>query len=192
VPGADGGGEVAARPYPTAGAAYDLELYLSVRRCSGVSEGIYYYDPVGHRLVLVNSDPADREAMLTVASWSTGLPNRADVLVTITSRFQRLSWKYRSIAYATILRHTGVLYQTMYLVAAAMGLAPCGLGNGDADLAARVLGLEYLREASVGDFLLGSLPPPDGRTGPPSIDWRMVNSPEWAARASAMLPRATW
>lgn len=192
VPGADGGDEVAARPYPTGGAAYELELYLSVRRCAGLAEGVYYYDPVGHRLVLVNGDRADRDAMFDVASRSTGLPTRSDVLITVTSRCQRLSWKYRSIAYATTLRHTGVLYQTMYLVAAAMGLAPCGLGNGDADLAARVLGLDYLRETSVGDFLLGSLPAVDGDGPPPSADWRMANSPEWATRASALLPKPTW
>jgi SagB-type dehydrogenase family enzyme len=192
VPGADGGDEVAARPYPNGGAAYELELYLSVRRCAGLAEGVYYYDPVGHRLVLVNEDKADRDAMFDLASRSTGLPNRPDVLITITSRFQRLSWKYRSIAYAATLRHTGVLYQTMYLVAAAMGLAPCGLGNGDADLAARVLGLEYLRESSVGDFMLGSLPPVDDSAGPPSADWQMANSPDWAIRASAMLPKRTW
>jgi SagB-type dehydrogenase family enzyme len=192
VPGADGGDEVAARPYPTGGAAYDLELYLSVRRCVGLPEGIYYYDPVAHRLVLVNEDPAERDAMFAVASRSTGLPTRPDVLITVTSRFQRLSWKYRSIAYATTLRHTGVLYQTMYLVAAAMGLAPCGLGNGDADLAARVLGLDYLHETSVGDFMLGSLPVADAEIRPPGADWRMVNSAEWAVRASSMLPRATW
>ena len=84
------------------------------------------------------------------------------------------------IAYATTLRHTGVLYQTMYLVATAMGLAPCGLGNGDADLSARVLGLDYLQESSVGDFLLGT---PAGGTEPPADpgeEWHMVNSPDWA------------
>ncbi|MQY12494.1 hypothetical protein SRB5_26280 [Streptomyces sp. RB5] len=192
VPGDGGGDEVAARPYPTGGAAYDLELYVSVRRCAGLAAGIYYYDPVAHRLVLVNDDEADRHAMFTVASRSTGLPNRPDVLFTVTSRFQRLSWKYRAIAYATTLRHTGVLYQTMYLVAAAMGLAPCGLGNGDADLAARVLGLDYLRESSVGDFMLGSLRAPGDTTPPPDDTWHMANSPEWALAASAKLPKPTW
>jgi SagB-type dehydrogenase family enzyme len=190
VPGADGGDEVATRPYPAGGAAYELELYISVRRCAGLPEGIYYYDPVGHRLVMVNEDQADREAMLGAASRSTGLPTRPDVLITVTSRFQRLSWKYRSIAYATTLRHTGVLYQTMYLVATAMGLAPCGLGLGDADMAARVLGLDYLRETSVGDFMLGSLPEAGESIGPAPDGWQMVNGSEWMLRASSMLSRA--
>lgn len=191
VPGVDGGDEVTARPYPSGGAAYDLELYLSVRRCAGLAEGIYYYDPVAHRLVLVNEDPADREAMFAVASGAVGRPARPDVLITITSRFERLSWKYRSIAYALTLLHTGVLYQTMYLVATAMGLAPCGLGYGDADLAARVLKLDHLRETSVGDFMLGSLPAADDGVGPPSAQWRMVNSPEWRRRAGLLLAVTT-
>ncbi|MFD0776074.1 SagB family peptide dehydrogenase, partial [Streptomonospora algeriensis] len=191
VPGADGEDEAVSRPYPSGGRAYELELYLTVRRCDGVPAGVYYYDPVAHRLVLVNRGEQDREAMLRVASMATGLEAHPDVLITVTSRFPRLSWKYRAIAYATTLRHTGVLYQTMYLVATAMGLAPCGLGNGDADLAARVLGLEYLEEASVGDFLLGSRDPGDalpspgeGRAAPEDDGWRMANSPDWVLRAA--------
>jgi SagB-type dehydrogenase family enzyme len=183
--------EATTRPYPCGGAAYELELYVTVQRCAGVAPGAYYYDPVGHQLFLVNADPADRRAMLHVASVATGLQADPDVLITITSRFQRLSWKYRAIAYSVTLKHVGVLYQTMYLVATAMALAPCGLGSGDADLAARVLGLEYLQESSVGDFLLGSRPlvasdaPP--RPLPPA--WQPVNDPGWGTAAQAELGR---
>jgi hypothetical protein len=48
-----------------------------------------------------------------------------------------------------------VLYQTMYLVATAMGLAPCGVSCGNADLFARAAGLEYYTETSVGVRMLG-------------------------------------
>ena len=180
VPGDGTGDEVVSRPYPSGGGAYDLELYLSVRRCIGLVPGIYSYDPVAHRLILVNDDVLDRHSMFNVAGRATGMPDRPDVLITMTSRFQRLSWKYRAIAYATTLRHTGVLYQTMYLVATAMGLAPCGLGNGDADMAARVLGLDYLVESSVGDFLLGTRRPDESVVGAPEPGWRMLNDPDWA------------
>ncbi|MEU8550498.1 SagB family peptide dehydrogenase [Streptomyces roseoverticillatus] len=180
--------EGTSRPYPCGGSSYELELYLTVRRCEGVAEGVYYYDPVGHRLVLVNDVAEDREAVLYMASLAAARVTVPDVLITMCSRFQRLSWKYRGIAYAVSLKHSGVLYQTMYLVATAMGLAPCGLGSGDSDLSGRVLGLDYLRESAVGEFMLGSLPepaaaPPEGadpsRTG--------VNDPEWAATAWSRL-----
>ncbi|WP_217142842.1 SagB family peptide dehydrogenase [Streptomyces sp. AC627_RSS907] len=172
--------EVVSRPYPSGGSLYELELYVTVLRCEGIAPGIYHYDSYAHRLVLVNGAEEDRRSLLGVASRSVGSEVHPDVLFTVTSRFQRMAWKYRAMAYATTLRHTGVLYQTMYLVATAMALAPCGLGNGDADLSARVLGLDYLQESSVGDFLLGTPEPDAGIPQDPGREWHMVNSPEWA------------
>ena len=78
------------------------------------------------------------------------------VLLVVAARFQRLAWKYASIAYALTLEHVGVLYQTMYLAATAMGLAPCALGAGNSDLFARAAGTDWCAETSVGEFLLGS------------------------------------
>ena len=83
------------------------------------------------------------------------------VVVILAARFRRLTWKYSSIAYALILKHVGVVYQTMYLTATAMGLAPCALGGGDSDLFARASGVDYYDESSVGEFLLGSRPAGD-------------------------------
>jgi SagB-type dehydrogenase family enzyme len=184
--------EASNRPYPCGGAAYELELYLTVQRCDGIDPGIYYYDPVGHRLVLVNKSVEDRRALLHTASVATALQADPDVLVTMTSRFQRLSWKYRAIAYSVSLKHAGVLYQTMYLVATAMGLAPCGLGSGDADLAARAFGLDYLSESSIGDFILGSRPAPSTGAVTPPDGWRPVNDAEWGVRAHSLLRESHW
>ena len=84
-------------------------------------------------------------------------------LLVLAARFPRVAWKYESIAYALTLKHVGVLYQTMYLTATAMGLAPCAIGGGDADLFARAAGTDYYAESSVGEFLLGTLRPQPGR-----------------------------
>lgn len=150
--------EVSSRPYPGGGAEYELELYLTVRRCSRLEPGIYHYDPADHALRLINTGEPDRNALLRVASLAAGGRTVPDVLITMTSRFQRLAWKYRSIAYALTLKHVGVLCQTMYLVTTSMGLAGCALGIGDSDVAARAFGLDYLAESSVGEFILGSAP----------------------------------
>ncbi|MFC0865097.1 SagB family peptide dehydrogenase [Sphaerimonospora cavernae] len=150
--------EASSRPYPGGGAVYELELYLTVSRCEGLDRGVYYYDPLGHRLIPLPARAEDARAMLAVASRATAGAADPDVLITITSRFRRLSWKYSGLAYAATLKNVGVLYQTLYLVATAMGLGPCGLGSGDADLAARTFGLDWATESSVGDFLIGSAP----------------------------------
>jgi SagB-type dehydrogenase family enzyme len=150
--------EASTRPYPGGGAVYELELYLTVARCEGLDNGVYYYDPLGHRLVTLPARAEDARAMLATASLATGGTADPDVLITFTSRFQRMSWKYSGVAYAATLKTVGVLYQTLYLVATAMGMAPCGLGSGDADLAARTFGLDWATESSVGDFLIGGAP----------------------------------
>jgi len=147
------------RPYPSGGATYDLELYLTVNACDGLGPGLCHYDPFAHQLERLRGPNARTEALLLDARWSAGLEVEPQVLITLASRFQRLSWKYQSIAYATTLKNVGVLYQTMYLVATAMGLAPCALGGGNADLFAEAAGTAYYAESSVGEFLLGSRKP---------------------------------
>ncbi|MCS0604145.1 SagB family peptide dehydrogenase [Streptomyces sp. LP11] len=169
---------VTSRPYPSGGAGYELEFYLTVRRCPGAEPGVYHYDPLSHRLVLVNDDPADRARLLQGAVRAVGAGPPPDVLITLTSRFQRLSWKYLGMAYATTLKHVGVVQQTMYVVATAMNLAPCALGNGDSAQAERILGLDRLQESPVGEFALSAAPPPSEAPAGPSA-WRPVNDHEW-------------
>jgi SagB-type dehydrogenase family enzyme len=149
--------EFVSRPYPSGGALYELEFYVAVRACEGLSPGLYHYDGQQHRLVRLREQTAEVEQLLADAAASADIPaERVQVLIILAARFQRLAWKYASIAYALILKHVGVVYQTMYLTATAMDLAPCALGGGDADLFARAAGTDYYEETSVGEFLLGS------------------------------------
>lgn len=151
-------GEVSRRPYPCGGAMYELEIYPVVRHCPGVNPGLYHYDPLNHHLVQVEAAEADIQALLQDAHQSSGAQGVPQVLLIITARFGRLFRKYRSLAYALVLKHVGVLYENFYLVATAMDLAPCALGAGDSDRFAQATGLDYVVESSVGEFMLGSLP----------------------------------
>jgi oxazoline/thiazoline dehydrogenase len=147
----------AARPYPAGGGLYEIDLYPLVNRCDGVRAGLYRYDPEGHRLHPVAAGRADLDALLADTSLSTMIPQeQLQVLIAVAARFQRVAWKYASIAYSVILKDVGVLLQTMYLAATAMDLAPCAVGCGNADLFAQAAGTDYYAETSVGEFLLGS------------------------------------
>jgi oxazoline/thiazoline dehydrogenase len=149
--------EFAARPYPSGGALYELEVYVVVNACENLSPGLYYYDPQQHGLRRTASETAEIGQLLADASRATRIrPEDLQVLIIISARFQRIAWKYASIAYSLVLKNVGVLYQTMYLAATAMGLAPCAVGSGNADLFARAAGTDYYTETSVGEFLLGS------------------------------------
>lgn len=151
--------DLSRRPYPAGGAIYELELYVTIRRCESIAAGLYHYCPMNHRLESMRTQPAALEALLEDAIRSAGLFEAPQVLITVAARFQRLMWKYQSMAYNVLLKNVGALYQTMYLVATAMSLAPCALGGGDSDLFARAAGLNYYVETSVGEFILGSRGP---------------------------------
>lgn len=154
--------EFVSRPYPSGGALYELEFYVAIRACDGLRPGLYHYQGRQHRLALVREMTNEVEQLLSDAAASAAIPPESvQVLLILAARFPRLAWKYSSIAYALILKHVGVVYQTMYLTATAMQLAPCALGGGDADQFARAAGTEYYAETSVGEFLLGSAPPSD-------------------------------
>lgn len=148
--------DLSKRPYPGAGAIYELETYLTIHACENIPPGLYHYCPGNHRLEKLSDRSETTDALLSDAVRSTGQDGTPQVLITLAARFQRLSWKYESMAYSAVLKNVGVLYQTMYLVATAMDLAPCALGGGDSDLFARAAGLNYYAESSVGEFLLGS------------------------------------
>ncbi len=147
----------APRPYPAGGGLYELEFYVAINACDGLTPGLYHYEPRHHRLGRRCGRTVEVEHLLRDAASSAGIPqDRVQVLLVLAARFPRLAWKYASIAYALTLKHVGVVYQTMYLVATAMELAPCALGGGDSDLFARAAGTDYYAETSVGEFLLGS------------------------------------
>jgi SagB-type dehydrogenase family enzyme len=172
------------RPYPGGGACYELELYVTVGQCQDIESAIYHYDPFGHQLELVNSDHAMVSQLLSVASQAAVIEAPPPVLITMTARFRRLTWKYESMAYAVALMDAGVLIQSLYLVCTAMNLAPCALGSVHVDAAARAFGTDWRIEPSIGQFMLGRYPEEHGGyVG----RWEPVNDADWVDVARAKL-----
>jgi len=143
------------RPYPCAGASYELELYLAVDKCDGLARGFYHYDAGEHALVPVGVGTAELEALLTGARFAMDAPAVPQILIIIAARFGRMSWKYSALAYALILKDVGVLTQTFYLMATQMGLGGCAIGAINIDLFATITGIEFHIEGPVGQFALG-------------------------------------
>jgi SagB-type dehydrogenase family enzyme len=145
----------AVKPYPGAGGAYELELYLAVDRCEGLARGFYHYDAAAHALAKIEAPMPAFEALLTSAEFAIGASAAPQVLVTIAARFGRISWKYSAVAYALILKDVGVLTQTLYLMATEMGLGGCAIGSTNVELFAKMTGLDFTTEGPVGHFALG-------------------------------------
>lgn len=172
------------RPYPGGGACYELELYVTVGQCQGIAPAVYHYDPVGHQLELVNSDRAMVDQLLESASRAAVVDVPPPVLIHMTARFRRLTWKYEGMAYAVALMDVGVLIQNLYLVCTAMGLAPCALGSVRIDITARAFGTDWRIEPTMGQFMLGRFP--DTHGGYPG-QWEPVNDAHWHDLARAQL-----
>ncbi|MVT25112.1 SagB/ThcOx family dehydrogenase [Nesterenkonia alkaliphila] len=158
------GVDYGSKPYPSGGSVYETEIYLLVRHVRDLAPGLWRYDPTEHGLAPVREglEHPDVAALLREAAHSSTVDALPQVTLLMAPRFGRILWKYEQMGYAVMLKHIGVLMQTMYLVATDMGLAACAIGSGDSDLFSRATGLDPLECTSVGEFLLGT-PHPDER-----------------------------
>lgn len=152
------GDTISFRPYPSAGGIHELKVYVAVRECRGLSCGLYEYDHVAHALKLISQKSELVDAHLDHAEEAASLEPGAQVLLLVTTDLPKLAWKYEGIAYSLTLKNLGCLFQTWYLVATAMNLAPCAIGCGDSENFAKTTGIPEHEEALIGEFALGSRP----------------------------------
>lgn len=152
-------GQVAFHPYPTGGGRSELELYVVANAVEGLTPGAYFYDARSHELVLVRRRS---EGQARFARWvgaaAGGLVWPPAAVVVITAVFARTLWKYRELGLSLVYQDTGCLLQTLYLVATALGMAPCAVGSGGEPATSRWLGLDPLVEGPVACMLLGTRP----------------------------------
>jgi SagB-type dehydrogenase family enzyme len=153
------GVDLLSRPYPAGGSLYELELYPVVRDVTGLAAGMYHYDSHDHCLHLVADAEHRAVGRLLGHGVDPAVPGALPpVLFAVSARVGRVMWKYEAMAYALVLKDVGVLYQTMYLAATAMGLAPCALGATESAVFAEATGLDPLTECAVGGFVLAGPP----------------------------------
>jgi putative peptide maturation dehydrogenase len=113
------------RTSPSGGGLHPVEAYPLVTGVEGVEPGLYHYRASDHALELIER-LGPEEGRAIAADLVAGQTYFADahVSVILTARFPRSHWKYRrhQKAYATILMDAAHLSQTLYLVAADLGL----------------------------------------------------------------------
>ena len=145
------------RPYPSGGARYPLEIYVVNNRIRGIQKGIHYYDPLKHELILLNKNKNYQERFnkFAIRVLYPTMSREPDAIFIITAVFARTMWKYDRLGLSLILSDLGCLYQTMYLIATEMRLAPCPVGKTNEELVKKWLKLNWFEESHVGTFMLG-------------------------------------
>ncbi|SDL52962.1 SagB-type dehydrogenase domain-containing protein [Maridesulfovibrio ferrireducens] len=151
----DNGEIVTMRPSPSGGARHALEIYPLIKRCEGVPPGAYRYDAANHRLERVPTTPDKLKKMLEENPYEFLGGESPQITLNISARIGRTAWKYESIAYKLINQDMGCLYQTFYLVATALGLAPCALGSVNTEKLGKAHGIDWSEEPFIGAFTLG-------------------------------------
>lgn len=141
--------------YPSGGGCYPIELYLVIKICEGLEPGLYYYTPVDHALIKLSDLQDQVQTIWSQAELCLRERTSPQVLLIMSARFSRIMKKYNSFSYGMILKESGGILQTMYLVSTAMGLACSALGVGDSDLFSKAICANYFEESSVGELLLG-------------------------------------
>jgi putative peptide maturation dehydrogenase len=123
--GMAGDGLMIKRTSPSGGGLHPVEAYPLVAGVQGIAPGLYHYNARDHSLGLVREVSAD-EAGDLAAEFVCGQRYfaSAHVLFVMAARFYRSFWKYRrhQKAYSALLMDAAHLSQTLYLVAAELGL----------------------------------------------------------------------
>lgn len=125
------------RTAPSAGALYPLEVYIVAGNITGLSAGIYSYDPHKHELSRIAEDDA-RSELSKAALGQSSIKNAPAVLV-LSAVYERTTVKYgeRSIRYVHM--EAGHAAQNVYLQAAALNLGTVVIGAFDDDGIRKVL-----------------------------------------------------
>lgn len=144
------------RAFPSAGAKGELDIYLLPRDVAGLPSPVYRYLAAEHRLapvVTVGPRP-DHERTLRNATGNklTGLPG---VQLIVTADLPPLLSRYGPRAGNLAQADFGCLTQTLYLVATALGLAPCVIGGARQQEDCRWLDLNPRTAFPLGYFLIG-------------------------------------
>jgi putative peptide maturation dehydrogenase len=113
------------RTSPSGGGLHPVTAYPVISNVEGVAPGIYYYNSGDHTLALLEGLTQGEARALTITS-TCGQAHfaAAHVCFVLVARFYRSHWKYRQHprAYAGILMDAAHLSQTLYLVAAELGV----------------------------------------------------------------------
>jgi len=137
---------------PSGGGLHPTEAYVLAVQVEGLASGIYHYEPGTHALALLCAvEPAELREIATRCVAGQAYFAEAHALVIHVARFNRNFWKYveHLKAYKAVLMDCAHLSQTLYLVAASLGLGAFFTGAiNDADIG-DLLSLDRYAESAI-------------------------------------------
>ena len=145
--------ELPLRAYPSAGALYPIETYISVFNVDGLDKGIYHYNVINHTLELIV--PGNHKENFAKICLAEDIIENANILIILTAIFKRVTIKYGIRGHRFALIEAGITGQNLTLVAESLGLGSCMLGGFFDDEIHKVLDVDGVNEAVVNVMTVG-------------------------------------
>ncbi|HIK03178.1 MAG TPA: SagB/ThcOx family dehydrogenase [Trichormus sp. M33_DOE_039] len=134
------------RNSPSAGGLYPIEMFVSIQAVTGLSAGLYHYEPRGHGLHWVNETvPSEFIAPLLQQDYIT----HANALFILTGVFMRSLYKYGTRGYRFVLFEAGHQAENICLMAVELGLGSLCLGGFQDTSVNQILGIDGQRHAAL-------------------------------------------
>ena len=108
--------EITLRNVPSAGARHPLECFVLVKAVDGINPGLYYYHPVKHCLISVNSSGKIAEDIFD-GCMRQEMVNKAAVTLIFSAVAYRTSWRYGQRGYRYLYLDAGHVGQNIHLAA---------------------------------------------------------------------------
>jgi SagB-type dehydrogenase family enzyme len=123
-------GTVFPRPFrvvPSGGGLYPIEIYCQANSVTGLTPGLYHFNPTRADLALVRRGDASRQ--IAEALVQRDLAVGASVFLFLTAVFERSTFKYGDRGYRFALIEAGHIAQNALLVAGALGYDAIPIGG---------------------------------------------------------------
>lgn len=149
--------EVTRRQVPSAGSRHPFESYLLINRVEGLPTGIYYYHPLEHGLILLESGP-DIGARILEACRDQEMVLRSAFTLILSARPYRTVWRYQQRSYRYLYVDAGHVGQNVHLAAEALNAGSCMVGAFTDELLDACLGFDGIQEFAIYVMPVGKKP----------------------------------
>ena len=139
---------VTLRTVPSAGARHCFESYILINNVEGLTNGLYRFLAVEHKLQQLERDK-DITEKITQACFNQRFIINSAVTLILTAVKYRMMWRYTERGYRYMHLDAGHVMQNLYLCAEAINSGVCAIAAFDDDKLNNVLGLDGVEQFAI-------------------------------------------
>jgi SagB-type dehydrogenase family enzyme len=135
------------RAAPSAGALYPIEVYVIVHNVSGLTPGLYHYNPFRHSLAQLRKKDFRRD--ISRAGLGQGALKEANLVIVLTAVPARTTGKYGERGLRYIYMEAGHIAENILLQSVSLGMGAVPIGAFSDDKLDELLGIDGSSEMSL-------------------------------------------